>query len=108
MVSQYLTYRQQRAAVLPARVDGVVVAVAAHHVAVRLVVVYPGVVGVDGTEVRPLLQPAEAVLARGRDEVPEGLVVGLVPLQPAPPAQGAGQGEVFTVRGAALVLPVTT
>ena len=32
MVSQYLTYRQQRAAVLPARVDGVVVAVAADGV----------------------------------------------------------------------------
>ena len=32
MVSQYLTYGQQRAAVLPARVDGVVVAVAADGV----------------------------------------------------------------------------
>ena len=91
----YLTYWHQSVAILFIGVDGVVVAVAAHCdllVVVDVGGVYPGVVGVDGTQVRPLSQPPETVVAGGRHDVSEGRVVVSLPLslphpRPPPPAQ---------------------
>ena len=102
----YLTYWHQSVVIFFIGVDGVVVAVAAHGdllVVVDAARVDPGVVGVDGTEIRPLPHPPEAVLARGWHDVPEGRVVLSLPLplhqpRPPPPAQGPGEGEVFTIR----------
>ena len=75
-----LTYRYQVVVVLLVGVDGVIVAVAADNIDI-FAVVYPGVVGVDRTDVSPVPDPAEAVLAGGRNEVSEGLV----PLCSSPP-----------------------
>ena len=91
----YLTYWHQSVVIFFIGVDGVVVAVAAHCdllVVVDVGGVYPGVVGVDGTQVRPLPQPPETVVAGGRHDVSEGRVVLSLPLslphpRPPPPAQ---------------------
>ena len=117
MVSQYLTYGQQRAAVLPARVDGVVVAVAADGVPQlgQLGVGVPGrgrvdprVVAVDGAHRVPAGEgqgqhhgPLAAHIylhslrrcgrGRGRHEVPEGGVVAELPRPRPRPGRGAGQ-----------------
>ena len=108
IIRSYLTYWYQVVVVLLVGVDGVVVAITADQVDL-LVVVYPGIVGVDGTEVGPVLDPAEAVLPGGRDELPEGRVVSLVLLGgPPPPAEGPGQGEVFPIRWVVLGLAVRT
>ena len=112
IIRSYLTYWHQSVVVLFIGVDGVVVAVAADGdllVVVDVAGVDPGVVGVDGTEVRPLSLPPETVLARGRHEVSEGRVVlSLHQAGPAPPAQGPGEGEVFTIRGVTRALAVRT
>ena len=85
----YLTYGHQSVIFFFIGVDGVVVAVAADCdllVVVDVGGVYPGVVGVDGTEVRPLPQPPEAVVTWRWHHVSEGWMVLSLPLSP-PPAQ---------------------
>ena len=90
MVSQYLTYRQQRAAVLPARVDGVVVAVAADGVP-QLGQLGVGVPGRGRVDPRVVAVDGAHRVAAGEGEG-QHLVLQKVPSEDDPKVRNHGEG----------------